>query len=105
MTTGFVIFAIMSVLNIAGALLIVLALFSDELENMNKMCKLALMLAAFSLVWQSIKNTSLLIAGIPISGEIPFWYLKDLSWVIIGLYFGYLIKNKQLTVKESRGVI
>lgn len=103
MTSESVMFITMSVLNMMGAILLMLGMHSYQLRNISIWYKIALACAVFGLVWQAVRNTAFVITGVSTPNNIiPFWYMKDLAWVIMGGYFGYLMYNKELTITNKK---
>lgn len=103
MTTESIMFITTAVLNMIGAALLMMGLHSDQLQNISKVYKFAIACAVFGLVWQSVHNVAFVITGAATANNIvPFWYLKDLAWVVMGGYFGYLMYNKELTVTNKQ---
>lgn len=103
MTTETIMFTTMTVLNVIGAVLLMLGMHSDQLKHISKFYKLALACGVFGLVWQASRNAAFIITGVPTANNvIPFWYMKDLAWVIMGGYFGYLFYTKELTHTDTK---
>ena len=98
----YTVFLVMTVANVLGAIMLLLGLFADELENISKFYKAAFIFGATGLMWQAFRNGVYLLTGTAMSdSELPLWYLKDLGWVVIGFYFAYLMKNKELTLNHK----
>jgi hypothetical protein len=99
MNTEYLMFLVMSIANIAGGTFLLLALFSKELLMISKVYKVAILMASFGLFWQAFRNIYFLTTGVAmLDTDFPLWYLKDLGWVIMGSYFAYLFKNKELNI-------
>jgi hypothetical protein len=99
MNTEYLMFLVMSIANITGGTFLVLALFSKELLMISKVYKVAILMASFGLFWQAFRNIYFLTTGVAmLDTDFPLWYLKDLGWVIMGSYFAYLFKNKELNI-------
>ena len=98
----YTVFLVMTVTNVIGAVMLLIGLFADELENISKFYKAAFIFGATGLMWQAFRNGVYLLTGESLSDtELPFWYLKDLGWVVIGFYFAYLMKTKELTLNHK----
>lgn len=108
MTADSILLVVMSILNMLGAVMLLAGMQSYQLQKIGKVYKVILAMAIFGLMWQAMHDSVELIIGIQHPNTIiPFWYLKDLAWTVMGVYFGYLFYKKELTInlgcKRYRG--
>lgn len=81
-------FVALTLINLAAAAIIFGGALSERMRLYPTWHKVGLILAAFGLVAQALRNVHFLYTGVsPSDLDFPFWALKDLGIATIGFYY------------------
>lgn len=82
--TEAMLFAALTVLNLAAAVLIIAGALSGDIKLQSPLHRAGLLLGSLGLAAQAVRNIQFLATGIsPQDSDIPLWVLKDLGLVIL----------------------
>jgi hypothetical protein len=84
------------IFNPIGAIIIILALFSDrKMTVAPKWHRVGLMTIACGLIGQTYRSGVALLTGFqPTDAEMPFWVFKDIGIVFLAFYYSHLFYIK-----------
>jgi hypothetical protein len=84
-------FAILTVIDLGGALIIFAGALGERMRLYPTWHKLGLMMASLGLAAQGVRNIQFMVTGIsPTDADLPLWALKDLGIGTIAFFYLYL---------------